>query len=521
MTDLSVEPVVADPATAAPEQSPAPEAAPQKQVVEHTPGGWPVVPLALTGANTTATLLAGAALAGGPVAAIVATTGAVVLGAAAHRTKNKPHRAAKAADKPGKPGSGARRMLGMTGGGRTPGGRVPSQPKRSSVGGRLGGSGSLGAASSKRSPGSAGASAAGRRGTTGARKSRATTSAHPSPAHGTSNARVVKGRLGQVRAVRQEARAVSPSRAERRAGTTSARRQVADARRAAKQQAHTASAASKGAVGRAVARGTGAAGKARTAAAGRLRTARDAKAASTVAERRAQVRKAAVRKKARVALWRSAARFQGRRLLAALLGGALGIVGLVSTPLGRKLGWQWLQHPGRRLYARLVKQARADREARDAAIRAQLGAELEAASTEAEEQIGDRAERPAGHVPTTPMEGDGMSGFNFEEQAAEMESAAQNYEPESAMEILAMVESLPAALTSVANTMRILAERSDSEFPLDKSVADGFNDIFGALMSAVAVAEDMGPSFRQAHEYDIARHEAPRNGYEAEKGWNV
>ncbi|WP_277347400.1 hypothetical protein [Streptomyces sp. JB150] len=40
-------------------------------------------------------------------------------------------------------------------------------------------------------------------------------------------------------------------------------------------------------------------------------------------------------------------------------------------------------------------------------------------------------------------------------------------------------------------------------------------------MSAVAVAEDMGPLFRQAHAQDIARHEDPRNGHEAEKGWNV
>jgi hypothetical protein len=102
-----------------------------------------------------------------------------------------------------------------------------------------------------------------------------------------------------------------------------------------------------------------------------------------------------------------------------------------------------------------------------------------------------------------------------------MEAAANSYEPENAMEILAMVEGLPAALTSVANVMRILAERADSEFPLEKEVADGFNDIFGAVMSAVAVAEDMGPLFRTAHEQDIARHEDPRNGPEAEKGWNV
>jgi hypothetical protein len=100
-----------------------------------------------------------------------------------------------------------------------------------------------------------------------------------------------------------------------------------------------------------------------------------------------------------------------------------------------------------------------------------------------------------------------------------MEQAATQYDPENA--ILAMVEGLPAALTSVANVMKTLAERADSEFPLEKQIADAFNDIFGALMSAVAVAEDMGPLFRQAHEHDIARHEDPRNGHDAEKGWNV
>ncbi|MZE55845.1 hypothetical protein GTY86_32130 [Streptomyces sp. SID5770] len=210
------------------------------------------------------------------------------------------------------------------------------------------------------------------------------------------------------------------------------------------------------------------------------------------------------------------------------MAGALGLLGLVTTPLGRKLGWAWLQHPGRRLYNRLLKKASEERESRDEAIREQREtdeAAADAEATEDDEQIGDTAERPAGLVPTTPTsentEGEIVSGFRFEEYAAEMEAAANSYDPENAMEILAMVEGLPAALTSVANVMKILAERADSEFPLEKEVADGFNDIYGALMSAVAVAEDMGPLFRTAHEQDIARHEDPRNGPEAEKGWNV
>ncbi|WP_435057378.1 hypothetical protein [Streptomyces sp. bgisy060] len=529
MTDVSTEPVVAPPATT-PDPTPPtptqPEPAPQQPAVAHTAGGWPVVPLALTGANATTTLLAGAALVGGPIAAMVAATGAVVLGAtAAHRktkTKTKPRTDAKSSAKTagrtaaGGTGSGGGRLAARsgTGGGRPTVGRVPSQPKRGALGGKQGTAASP-AVSLGKAP---------HRGPAGKPQATRTGAGIASSLKGGKR----PGRVGEVRALRQEARTNSPSRAERRTGTTAARRQVADARRDAKQQARTTAAPSRGPVGRAVARGTGAAGKARAAAADRLRKARDEQAAAKVAEQRSQVRKAPARKRARKALWRSAARFHGRRLLAALLAGALGIVGMVSTPLGRKLGWAWLQYPGRRLYARLVKQARDQRAARDQAIGEEREADEQAADAEAtetaEQQIGDTAERPGGPVPTTreSTEGEGsMSGFNFEEQAAEMEAAAQSYEPESAMEILAMVEGLPAALTSVANVMRILAERSDSEFPLEKEVADSFNDMFGAVMSAVAVAEDMGPTFRKAHEQDIARHEDPRNGPEAEKGWNV
>ncbi|MFE5511605.1 hypothetical protein ACFQ9J_13430 [Streptomyces sp. NPDC056529] len=531
MTEISTEPTLITPTPDQPTQPisapvPADPGSEAKPKVEHTAGGWPVVPFALTGTNATATLLAGAALAGGPIAAAVAATGVVVLGAtAAHARKTTGRKAKAGADKTrrtaaAKSAAGTRHGLG----------RIPSQPKRGTASGPKPGSrtganfAALGRKSARPqagagSPRSAGTTAPGGRKPGTPKHGTGLRAAGTSPGSGKP-----RGRLGQVRALREQARAGSPSRAERRTGTSGARRQVADARRAAKQQARTTAAASKGPVGRAVARGTGATGKAKVAATDRLRKARDAAAAGKVAGQRSEVRKAPARKKARKALRRSAARFQGRRLLAAFLAGALGLIGLVSTPLGRWLGWKWMQYPGRRLYARLMKQARAEREARDTAIREQQAADEQAADAAGEqEQIGDTAERPAGTLPTLTGSGEGvgMSGFNFEEQAAEMESAAQNYEPESAMEILAMVEGLPAALTSVANVMRILAERADNEFPLDKQVADGFNDIFGALMSAVAVAEDMSPLFRRAHEHDIARHEDPRNGPEAEKGWNV
>ncbi|MEU4271280.1 hypothetical protein [Streptomyces sp. NPDC026092] len=523
MTDTTLAPVAGT--DAPPDTTPTPTPEPktsQAAVVEHTPGGWPVVPLAITSTNTTASLLAAAALVGGPAALAVAATSAVVLGTAAAATRHRHDRKTKPNSKAT---NGRAAHKGTKAGAASTGrraGRVPTQTRNGNSGatktaGR--GTGSRSTASSPTGKKPAGLNSS-------SRKTPKTGASHA----GSSTARKPAGRAGQVKALRDAARQTSPSRAARRNDTKGARRSVADARRQAKADQRSASLAKKGPLGRAVGKAAGRIGKARGAAIERARAARDRRAAGQVDGQRDQVRKAPARKEARKALRRSAARFQRRRLLAALLAGALGIVGFVTSPIGRKLRLPWLIHPGRRLYARLMRTAAEQRAGRDEEIRAALQddeAAIDAeAADEGSEQVRDTAERPAGLVPAAPTssdttEGEIVSGFRFEEYAAEMEAAANSYEPEDAMEILAMVEGLPAALTSVANVMKILAERSDSEFPLEKEVADGFSDIYGALMSAVAVAEDMGPLFRTAHEQDIARHEDPRNGTEAEKGWNV
>ncbi|MBX9362091.1 hypothetical protein [Streptomyces sp. WAC04114] len=536
MTELSTEPVAVEaPAPAPPPPVSAPiEKAPADSEVEHTPGGWPVVPLALTGANSTVGMVATAALAGGPIAAMVAATGAVVLGtvAATRSRKSDPRKearraAARSAGRSAARSAGLRRGgTGTATGGSRGGGRSSA-----ARGGRSGGrSGSV--------PGQhrRGSGTSARHGsTTPAGKTRSKTGQRTSN-RAAGALRKAAGRAGQVKALRSAQQAAAGSRAGQRAQTTAARRAVADARRNAKARAAGGGAGSTSRAGR---KGGlagrmlgGAARKARAArdrAVTKSRRQRDAKAAGTVASKRAAVRKAPARRAARQALRRSAARFHGRRLLAALLALPVGLLGLVTSPIGRKLNLPWLIHPGRRLYRRLAGVAAEQRAARDESIRQEQAEQEAAADAEAAEDgtdgIADGVERPASTVPTSTndpsIEGEHVSGFRFEEAAAEMEQAANSYDPDNAMEILAMVEGLPAALTSVANVMKILAERSDSEFPLEKAVADGFNDIFGALMAAVAVAEDMGPLFREVHEQDIARHEDPRNGTEAEKGWNV
>ncbi|WP_128381096.1 hypothetical protein [Streptomyces cavernae] len=526
MTELSTEPVAVEaPPTTPPPPPPAPpEKAPAAAEVEHTPGGWPIVPLALSGANSTVGAVAAAALAGGPIAAAVAATGMVVLGTVATTRSRKPNprrEARRAAARAA--GRTAARNTGVRRGGPGAGGNRGGSRASGSRSGRAGRPGSV--------PGRH------RRGTGPAGRQGSTTTSTKSPGkagHGASKRTAsavgkVPGRGAQIRALRSAQQAGGASRADKRAQTTAARRAVADARRNAKATV------GKGQLGK---RGNGggrllggAARKARAvrdAAIAKNRAKRDAKAGDTVAAQRAAVRKAPARKAARKALRRSAARFHGRRLLAALLALPVGLLGLITTPIGRKFDIPWLMYPGRRLYWGLVRSATQQRAERDKTTRKNLREQEAAADAEATEDgtegIADSVERPAATVPTSTSEvseGENVSGFRFEEVASEMEQAANQYDPENAMEILAMVEGLPAALTSVANVMKILAERSDSEFPLEKEVADGFNDIFGALMSAVAVAEDMGPLFRQAHEQDIARHEDPRNGTEAEKGWNV
>ncbi|MCQ9134305.1 hypothetical protein [Streptomyces hilarionis] len=525
MTELSTEPVVV-PAAPPPPPDTAPVTVKGKDVdeVDHTPGGWPIVPLALSGANSTVGALAAAFLTGGPIAAAVAATGMVVLGTVAATRSRQPSPRREARRSAARTaGRAAARSAGLrsTGTGRAGSGRPGAG--RGSAGSRAGGSGrrlSKVPGQHRRST----AATAGRSSASGGTAGKATRRA----SQHTAAAGKAAARVGQVKALRAAQQAAAGSRAGRRAQTTNTRRAVADARRNAKAAASATRPGKRGTgAGRLLG---GAAGKARAvrdAAIAKHRARRDAATGDKVAAQRAQVRKAPARRAARKALLRSAARFHGRRLLAALLALPVGLVGCVSTWLGRKFGIPALIHPGRRLYRRMVRTAAEERAARDETARQTLREREAAADAEAAQDgtdgPGEQVERPAADIPNpnTVGQGENVSGFRFEEVASEMEQAANQYDPENAMEILAMVEGLPAALTSVANVMKILAERSDSEFPLEKEVADGFNDIFGALMSAVAVAEDLGPLFRFAHEQDIARHEDPRNGPEAEKGWNV
>ncbi|MEU0646157.1 hypothetical protein [Streptomyces umbrinus] len=525
MTEISTEPVAPPAApTPPPEPSPPREQAPapsEGRELAHTPGGIPVLPLALSGSNSTIGAVSAAVLAGGgPVAVAVAAGGAAALGAAAvvrARRRSARERRATTSRASNRRDGSSRRASKMPFASRTSGGgsagrrgRGGAAKSRTSAGGSPRGHGSAAGAvrhvAKHRTP-------SGRTGI--ARAASGRSSAAP---------RGRAGRFGQARALRAANKRNAPNRSAARRQTTADRRQVADARRNAKAANRAAKTRTQGRTRRAAAWTAGKTAAGVRALVNKARTARDRSTGQDVAAKRTAVRKAPARRKARWGLLKSAARFQGRRLLAALVGGTAGVLGCLTTPLGRKLRWRWLMHPGRRLYGRLMLAAREARAERDYRIRAERTAEEAAADAAAAESndIKDRVERPTHLIPVhAGLEAIHVSGFKFEEAAAEMENAARTYAPDGNMEVLSMIDNLPTALESIAKTFLILAERSDEEFAFEKDVATGFDDIYRTLMNAVDAAGELVPLFRRVHEQDIARHEEPRNGTEAEKGWNV
>lgn len=221
-------------------------------------------------------------------------------------------------------------------------------------------------------------------------------------------------------------------------------------------------------------------------------------------------------------LRRSRLRYWGRGALALALVAPVGLLGTLTTPIGRRLGWPGLMYPGRRLWRRLMCRARADRDERDRAARQDFDDHQHAdPGDDAGRLLLDWVPRaPRNHTAVDWADltrGDDMAnnstpGFLFDASASEMEEAATAYQPDGAMHVINTLAGMPAALTSVSNTFRVLAEKSDEEFPLDRLVGEGLEEVYRHLQRAVDAAEAVAQTAQQVHEHDIRRHEEPRAG---------
>lgn len=551
---------------------------PATEPISHTPGGLPAIPLAITTANTAIAGLSAAAIAGGPVTAAAAaglTLAAVTAGVAARGNRKKKSRAAaprstsdgRSNNRSGGQGPSAR--TGSTGANRS------TSPSARSGGASNAGRGSTAASgkagrspltpANSRTPGAAsrGGNRAGGlnlqktpgRGTTprqsasGSRpNARAAGGLSKTPVRGngagkggtllagntsrknptgssnkpTSPSGKGTGRLGAIKNLRKDTKSSAPTRAALRKQDTANRNRRAEAKRAFKDAKHEARIGrlnKKGAAARTLAKALDRAHKARRDLGDTARDRKEQKVASRLDRIRGMRRHAAARIRMRRRLAASALRYWGRRLLNAGIAAPFGLLGILTTPLGRKLGWAWLIKPGSKVLARLNLRARNARAFRDHDIRADHDADAQ--------RINDEI---AGIVPRAPRHHNTYDPgvtvsealkFLFDESASEMEAAAQAYEPGGNMHVLQTIEGMPAAVQSFANTFAIIAEKSDESWAMEPEVGEALNDVFQILSKAVDAAEVVKEVFEAVHAPDIARIREPRKSVEAEKGWDV
>ncbi|MFE6907079.1 hypothetical protein [Streptomyces erythrochromogenes] len=242
---------------------------------------------------------------------------------------------------------------------------------------------------------------------------------------------------------------------------------------------------------------------------------------------------AAIRQKA---LRRSALRHAARMTGSALLAAGAGLVSGV---------WNW-KKPGvatrhvRAVWRRLAGRARQVRAARDAAIN---GTPTEGTKPEVAvpaTQV-NNPNRPKGRV-LAPVQksvksrpvvlaGADRSGGTVSESgtaftrlsdAAEvMLQAASTFDPEYMAEFQDLIDDLPEAMSTVQETLRVLAELSQEKLPVDPLVVEEIGEGYRAMSRVVSALDEVGTVYRRVHADDIERIENPRNGIDGERRWNV
>ncbi|MFJ9766496.1 hypothetical protein ACIRUY_22015 [Streptomyces erythrochromogenes] len=242
---------------------------------------------------------------------------------------------------------------------------------------------------------------------------------------------------------------------------------------------------------------------------------------------------AAIRQKA---LRRSALRHAARMTGSALLAAGAGLVSGV---------WNW-KKPGvatrhmRAVWRRLADRARQVKAARDAAINgtATDGAKPEvpvpATQVNNPNRPKDRTLAPvlqtvqsrpvvlAGADRSGGIVSESGTAFTRLSDAAEvMLQAASTFDPEYMAEFQALIDDLPEAMSTVQETLRVLAELSQEKLPVDPLVVEEIGEGYRAMSRVVSALDEVGTVYRRVHADDIERIENPRNGIDGERRWNV
>jgi len=180
--------------------------------------------------------------------------------------------------------------------------------------------------------------------------------------------------------------------------------------------------------------------------------------------------------------------------------------------------WNW------RAY-RSQDQERAHDE-RDAAATAVEAAESRAprADTVNDPSRPDDSGQPSKPVLPAEISGDDVPAGPdqvFARAAEAVANAYGQYSPPSMLAVAAEYEGLPEGIRSAATAIQHLANNTATVYPAHRPVADAISAVHVVLLEAARAADEVAPQFRTLHAADLARFEAPRNGYSGEVMWNI
>jgi hypothetical protein len=93
---------------------------------------------------------------------------------------------------------------------------------------------------------------------------------------------------------------------------------------------------------------------------------------------------------------------------------------------------------------------------------------------------------------------------------AEAFNQLAQFQPGSASEMERYLAMQHELFTNIGMAYTVLADRMSSDMPFGPAVADSTRDLGAAFSSLSGLAQDVHATFRQEHEAELARIEAPR-----------
>jgi hypothetical protein len=105
--------------------------------------------------------------------------------------------------------------------------------------------------------------------------------------------------------------------------------------------------------------------------------------------------------------------------------------------------------------------------------------------------------------------------------ASEFRAAASQYMPKDMFEYTEHLEQLPEVMLDLAEGLKTMTVLASGQLALETPVVLAIGELYAALRNCIPPAMEIAPIVHQLHEKDLARKYDPRNGAEAESGWNV